>query len=596
MKLRLLTGIILLSILLSACQSTAADLPAPTNSAAGTSAPAQATSKTSAPVQSGGSAAQYQYIFHPPSDPASAAVTLDESKAVETVVPLTGGVLKATGADGTQYALEIPGDALLNETKIRLIPAAVSGLPFGGEQTYAAQLEPEGLFFNNFVTLTITPPQEIPLNEQLFFGYQAAGKEVIFAPPVVNSKEIKIQILHFSGYGVTKGLLADTESVRERLGGSAERRLQSQTAELVGRERQRQLLGSGENQDSTLNADIQALFDQYQKEVVDVRVAAAGESCAAGRLALQTTLGLERQKQLLGFAEGGIDQFSGLMDTVARVCIKEEYEMCAQDHIIHRMVPVWLGFERQMQLLGVENSPVSQYAKEMTQKCLTFELVFESQATFDDGGGGGFDSFVNAKVPLHFNPETLKIEGTSALINNTFTFKVPGCSVTSTRGGSTLPVSSLVYISDNHSPTDALGYVRDFKLSYFPERTKEVFSVKCPDEPTYTSPPSGFWSAEYLVLHKDELSMEGAPSDGAPPAAPAAPEMPDLTNMMAAAQSGITLPSFDIPSVGMGGGFLLDNWEILGGEYFAKKEWTKEDTSLGLVEVGTFKLYHRPGQ
>jgi hypothetical protein len=584
MKLRLLSGILLLSVILSACQSAAA-----TGAAAATVKPDAA---TSSPAQATGSAAQYQYIFHPPSDPASAAVTLDESQAVEAVVPLEGGMLQATGADGTQYSLEIPGDALLNETKIRLIPASVSGLPFGGEQTYAAQLEPEGLFLNNYATLSITPPQDIPLDQQLFFGYQGAGQEVIFAPPVVDSKEIKIHILHFSGYGVTKGLLADPESVRERLGGSAERRIESQAAELLGRERQRQLLGGGENQDSTLAADLQALFDQYQKEVVDVRIAAAGESCAAGRLAMQTFLALERQKQLLGIGGSGMEQFPALMDTVSRVCVKEEYEMCAQDHVIHRMIPVWLGLERQMQLLGFENSSLSQYAKDMTQKCLTFDLVFESQATFDDGSGGGFDSFVNAKVPLHFNYDTLKIDGSSALINNTFTFKVPGCSVTSTRGGSTLPVSSLVFITDYHSPTDDLGYVRDFKLSYFPERTKEVFSVTCPDSPTYTSPPSGFWWSEYLVLHAGELSMEGGSSSSAPPA----PAMPDLGDMMAAAQSGVNLPTFALPDLSGGQGYLLQDWEILGGEYFAKKEWTKEDADLGLVEVGTFKLYHRPGQ
>ena len=124
---------------------------------------------------------------------------------------MEGGTLSATGADGTQYRLDIPGDALLVETKIRLIPAAVTGLPFGGEQTYAAQLQPEGLTFNNFATLSILPAQEIPLKEQLFFGYQAEGKDVIFAPPVKDSKELKIQLLHFSGYGVTKGLLADPE-------------------------------------------------------------------------------------------------------------------------------------------------------------------------------------------------------------------------------------------------------------------------------------------------------------------------------------------------------------------------------------------------
>lgn len=572
MKFRVLSGILLLSMILSACQSTGS---------------ARSSSSGSTP-------ANFQYIFNPPGDPAAVAVTPDESSAVEAVIPLEGGVLSATGADGTQYVLEIPGDALLNETKIRMIPAAVSGLPFGGEQTYAAQLEPEGLSFNNYVTLTITPPQEIPLAEQIFFGYQAQGQDLIFAPPVVDSRDIKISILHFSGYGVTKGLLADPESVRERLGGSAERRLESQTAELLARERQR--LDSGDSEASNWAEELKALMDQYQKEVIDVRVAAAGESCAAGRLALQTVLGHERQKQLLGMAEGGLDQFSGLMDTVAQVCIKEEYEMCAQDHIIHRMVPVWLGFERQAQLLGMETSSASEYAKEMTQKCLTFELVFESQATFDDGGGGGFDSSVKAKVPLHFNPQGLIIEGESALINDSFTFKVPGCSVTSNRGGSSLPISSLAYVPDNHSANDTLGYVRDLKLNYFAEATTESFTVACEDQEPYTSPPSPLWWGEYVVLHQDELSMAADPGSGAAPAAPAAPEMPDMAAMMAAAQSGVMLPSFPVPPSSGGMGFMMEDWEILGGEYFAKKEWIKEDASLGLVEAGTFKLYHRPGQ
>ena len=42
------------------------------------------------------------------------------------------------------------------------------------------------------------------------------------------------------------------------------------------------------------------------------------------------------------------------------------------------------------------------------------------------------------------------------------------------------------------------------------------------------------------------------------------------------------------------GGFLMEDWEILGGEYYAKKEWITESAGLGLVEVGTFKLYHLP--
>ncbi len=43
-----------------------------------------------------------------------------------------------------------------------------------------------------------------------------------------------------------------------------------------------------------------------------------------------------------------------------------------------------------------------------------------------------------------------------------------------------------------------------------------------------------------------------------------------------------------------GGGFLVEGWEIIGDEFFAKKEWILESASDGVVEAGTFKLYHRP--
>ena len=42
-----------------------------------------------------------------------------------------------------------------------------------------------------------------------------------------------------------------------------------------------------------------------------------------------------------------------------------------------------------------------------------------------------------------------------------------------------------------------------------------------------------------------------------------------------------------------GGGYLSLDWEVFGDEYFAKKEWIKEDEEH--VEAGTFKLHHTPG-
>jgi hypothetical protein len=538
------------------------------------------------PATSSSNAKDSALVFATNTDPIQAVVKLDKERSVAAVIPVAGGTLSVNGADGTKYTLDIPGDALLTETSVRMTPVgSLTGLPFGSGEPLAVQLEPEGLFFNNFVTLTITPAQEIPIDQQILFGYKSSGQDVILAPPVVDSREIKIKLLHFSGYGVTKGLLADIEPVRQRIGGDAERRLQSLTAERLGKERQRQLLGSGEK-DSALT-DLTDLFNQFEEQVVKPRIAAAGESCAAGRLALQTALGFERQKQLLGFSENGLGQYLDLINTVGIVCVKEEYQMCKEDHIIHRMIPVWLGMSRQFQLLGGDLAGAEpealKLAKDLTQKCLTFELQFESTGVFDDGGGGGYESTVNSKVKLVFKPDELKISGNAPLVNKAFTFKVDGCSVTSNRGGGPFAVMSLAYVSDTKSPTDELGYVRDFNLTYFPGPTSESFSIQCPDQPAFSSPPTGLWSGLYTVLHyPGEYS-----SDGSAPA-PAQP-LPDLGGMPNP-MGGLVVP--EIPA---GKGFLLSDWEVFGKEYYAKKEWIKEDKSLGITETGTFKLYHRPG-
>jgi len=532
----------------------------------------------------------FQYLLEPPAEPLQVQIDVDGSRSAEAEISTAGGSLEAAGADGTRYRLDIPADALLDDARIRMTPANVSGLPFGSGQTLAVQLEPEGLTFNNFVTLTILPAADISIDQQIFFGYEANGSNLSLAAPVVDSKEIKLQLLHFSGYGVTKGLLADIEPVRARIGGSPETRLQSAIAEQLARERQRQLLGGGESESLV---DFEEYFRQYEEQVIKPRVAAAGESCAAGRLALQTVLGFERQKALLGVeGAGSLGQYSDLMATVASVCVKEEYELCRDEHVIHRMIPVWLGMERQAQLLGTGESggalgDALREARDLTSKCLTFELVFQSQANFDDGGGGGYDSSVESKIKVRFNPDEFSMKGQSALVNKAFEFKVPGCSVTSNRGGGTFDVASLAYIDDtgNQNP---LSPVHDFSLTYFPGVTSESFTVFCKDTPPFTSPPNGMWSGVYLVLHQDELDLSGASGTGS-----LGMPMPDLSGLMGAGDmsAGMTLPSM---TAGMG--FTLTDWEVTGGEYYAKKEWIKEDGSLGIYEAGTMKLYHRPGQ
>jgi len=56
------------------------------------------------------------------------------------------------------------------------------------------------------------------------------------------------------------------------------------------------------------------------------------------------------------------------------------------------------------------------------------------------------------------------------------------------------------------------------------------------------------------------------------------------------------MPPFMLTADTQGGAFIARGWSIKGGELFATLEWEKVDAELGLTELGTFELYHRPGQ
>ncbi len=507
------------------------------------------------PKNNAGAPKALQYIFEIPPDPISVSVSLENEKQAETLIPTAGGSLSVTGADGTVFRLDIPADALASDTSISMIPVSkVEGMPFGSFM-YAVQLEPEGLQLNDFAILTITPAQALPVDQQIFFGYQGMGANLTLVPPVPGSQEIKLQLLHFSGYGVSRGLLADTQAARARIGGDAEARLNSAVGEQLARMRQSQLMGL----DSSEQVDWENTFTQFEEQVIRPRIAAAGESCANGRSAMQTVLGVERQRQLLGLHGGenllqDMVSANGLMETVANVCLKEEYELCRDEHIIHRIVPVWRSLQRQYELLAPAGSPpwpALEAAKTYVRQCLTFELELHSQMTMSDGSGFTGSSTVESKVKLQVDPNDpeLKLGGQAPLVNTAFDFNFPACSSVSAPGGGTFEVVGLDAITDVRSPTDELGYVRDLTLKYYPGTTSETVTVTCDNAVTMPL-PGPWWTAGFVSTHQSEMDSSS-------------------------------------------GAFLADNWEILGNALFASKEWSK-DSGTGVTEEGNFKLLSHP--
>lgn len=348
------------------------------------------------------------------SDPWKATLTTDDALGVAADIPLSGGTLTTTGADGTVYTLTIPADALYEAATITMTPLTnVTGLPENGP-TAGVQLGPDGTQFFAPVTLTVQLPagETWPINQQIPISLEGDDNVAVLAALDPTSVNPAFSILHFSSYVVLlseKGMNATLSqaNVRNRFGGNEEHRLRSAAAELLGRTRQQQLLGMTEG---TVDIPFAEMLAEYEEKVVNPRIALAGSSCAASRLAIQTLLGAERQKQLLGLPSNLNERLLSLMDIATEVCMKEEYEICRDEHIITRMLPNLLGISRQYALLGAagdENTlPAAGLlvAEGYTQRCLQFELQFNSSGThgFLDPPGFMMSESVASRVKIGY--------------------------------------------------------------------------------------------------------------------------------------------------------------------------------------------------
>jgi hypothetical protein len=156
------------------------------------------------------------------------SLTTDDAHAASAEIPVEGGSLSTTGADGTRFTLEIPAGALLTPTTITMTPiASMDGLPTADGLAAGVEFEPDGLVLYEVATLTIDLAEPIALDQQIPIGVSGQEHDLEMAFSEVQGDSLQLQLLHFSSSGVAKGTLADLEPVRRRLGGTAEARLRS---------------------------------------------------------------------------------------------------------------------------------------------------------------------------------------------------------------------------------------------------------------------------------------------------------------------------------------------------------------------------------
>ena len=255
--------------------------------------------KSFMPAKSTGPGSAPAIDFTTPGKGLDVKVQLDKKQTASGKVSPGGGSVSLTAADGSKFTLDVPANALEAETTITMTAVTnVDGAPLDTKTPTAVQLEPSGLFFKEMATLTIVPAKDIPIKEQIIFGYEGDGKDYHLAPVDPKSKEIKVKLMRFSGAGVGSGADAAWAANLMIQARAAETRIRQKLGEYL-QERRRKAILDGEL-DPEMGETIKSAMDQYEDQVIRKAMVAAELDCKHAREAMQAILSLGRQRHLLG--------------------------------------------------------------------------------------------------------------------------------------------------------------------------------------------------------------------------------------------------------------------------------------------------------
>lgn len=134
----------------------------------------------------------------------TSSVTVDTGRAVTTTVPVTGGAVQTSAADGTGFSLNVLGGAVRGATAITIAPLlAFDAIP-SGPLVAGISAEPSGLHFDTPATLTITLPSgfQPPAFGLRGFIADSDGRNLQTVPARLTGNVVTMAVPHFSVAGV----------------------------------------------------------------------------------------------------------------------------------------------------------------------------------------------------------------------------------------------------------------------------------------------------------------------------------------------------------------------------------------------------------
>jgi hypothetical protein len=305
---------------------------------------------------------------------------LSDDDAYDAVIGPEGGTMITEGPDLTVYTLTIPRGALVEPTAIIMTPLrSAGGLPFARGLVAGVHLAPSGTWFMEPARLSIRPRQKLAAGIVTPFAYGGQGDDMYLTPYRVEGDSVVVFLDHFSGHGLTLSTPQEVALQMARIPLGVRERLSQWMAAVVAEAGRNPALA----QSLGILEALELVGEVFRSQVLEPIRALAATNCTMGALYLVLTLSMERQLQLLSSAEG-----TNLRENVAALespyvagCLGEQYEQCLGTGD-YRGIQMWyMGFQRQLQLLGRDTSPADKLegkVNEMIRSCARYEVEFDS--------------------------------------------------------------------------------------------------------------------------------------------------------------------------------------------------------------------------
>lgn len=518
------TVVAVMCLVVSGCVNS----PSPSVGSPGPTGSGLASGAASSPGATSGPSASYSLDpraddFTAPANPLNLTVTSDPSRSATAHVTTAGGSLTATGADGTTFTLDIPKDALIEDTDITMTPVTdIQGWDVAPGNVAAVMLEPDGLTFATPGRLTIVPAQPVGDVQGTPFRFYGQGKDAHLILADHSAAGIVIPVEHFSGHGFTWNVSIPFWLAWARYKQTqVEDRLSNLLAAELGKIRAQQVAGT--TPDKTVQEVIENLIAEWERDVLNRRLLLVSNSCADAQFALNGFLAFNRQMQILGI-DRQIDPPPRLFNLARYICAEEATKKCFETGDIERLRAHLLSDSRQLALFGATTGGDTHA---YIEACDRFELQVEEHSETTTKGPGQeitYKADLTMTIPLRYQGDATDANG--GLIGDTTgeamgvfksgtgiyaasgfacTFQIKG-------GAADVPFQVTLVRVDyiNTGPEQSSIRLKDIELKWTPGHLTGNVTLICPGG----SSPYGTQNLPFVFNRFKQVSKYGATISG----------------------------------------------------------------------------------